>query len=377
MENVFSLGEAQKTYSFAYLGFRMASKFKWRRVKVITVTGGKGGVGKSSVSLNLAVALCQMGKHVMLFDADLGLANIDVMLGLKIRHNLAHVLRGECSLQDIIHDGPQGLRIVPASSGLKEMAELSLDQHAGLIRAFSSLDEPVDFLIVDTAAGISDMVLSFCRAAQDVMMVVCNESTSVADAYAQMKVLSNDYGVSKFRIVANQVHSLEEGKFMFKKLVTLTDKFLDVALELCACIPIDINMRKAIRQRTCVVDAFPQTPAARAFKSLARRVLNWPIPDIPGGYLEFFVENLIKNPNTDNGDEPQSIYQQSQGMGRNTVNQFGSVEDLGAEREGDIERQLAQAKGGHDEPPPAIGLSLRNADDEEKMILQQTDLQKL
>ncbi len=284
----------------------MVSNFKWRRVKVITVTGGKGGVGKSSVSLNLAVALCQMGKHVMLFDADLGLANIDVMLGLKVRKNLAHVLKAECSLQEIIQDGPQGLRIVPAASGLKEMAGLSVDQHAGLIRAFSTIQEPIDFLIVDTAAGISDMVLSFCRAAQDVIMVVCNESTSVADAYAQMKVLSNDYNVSKFRIVANQVHSLEEGKFMFKKLVTLTDKFLDVALELCACIPIDINMRKAIRQRTCVVDAFPQAPAARAFKSFARRVLNWPIPDIPGGYLEFFVENLVRpdEASTKSGSEP-------------------------------------------------------------------------
>lgn len=351
----------------------MGSKFKWRRVKVITVTGGKGGVGKSSVSLNLAVALCQMGKHVLLFDADLGLANIDVMLGLKVRHNLANVLRGECSLQDIIQDGPQGLRIVPASSGLKEMAELSVDQHAGLIRAFSSLDEPVDFLIVDTAAGISDMVLSFCRAAQDVMMVVCNESTSVADAYAQMKVLSNDYGVSKFRIVANQVHSLEEGKFMFKKLVTLTDKFLDVALELCACIPIDINMRKAIRQRTCVVDAFPQTPAARAFKSLARRVLNWPIPDIPGGYLEFFVENLIKRPGDEERvddlyGEPQSLFMQAQAAHDQAaealslpdldseekselppppppISQQGfGIDDLSAEQVADIERELADAK---------------------------------
>lgn len=181
------------------------------------------------------------------------------------------------------------------------MAELTLDQHAGLIRAFSSLEEPVDVLIVDTAAGISDMVLSFCRAAQDVVMVVCNESTSVADAYAQMKVLSTDYGVTKFRIVANQVHSLEEGKVMFKKLVTLSDKFLDVALELCACIPMDINMRKAIRQRSCVVDVFPQAPAARAFKSLAKRVLNWPIPDIPGGYLEFFMESLINQPAFSNG----------------------------------------------------------------------------
>lgn len=260
------------------------------------------------------------------------------------------MLRGECTLQEIIQDGPQGLRIVPASSGLKEMAELSVDQHAGLIRAFSTLEEPVDFLIVDTAAGISDMVLSFCRAAQDVIMVVCNESTSVADAYAQMKVLSNDYGVSKFRIVANQVHSLEEGKFMFKKLVTLTDKFLDVALELCACIPIDINMRKAIRQRTCVVDAFPQAPAARAFKSLARRVLNWPIPDIPGGYLEFFVENLIRHPENegDSGSSDDSAETIMPGtdeppqpigklLGMNIANQ------LSPEQAAEIERQFATA----------------------------------
>ena len=166
-----------------------------RKVKVITVTGGKGGVGKSSVSLNLAVALCQMGKKVMLFDADLGLANIDVMLGLKVDKNLGHVLNGECELQDILQTGPHGLRIVPASSGLKQMVELTVEQHAGLIRAFSTLKEDIDYFIVDTAAGISDMVLSFCRAAQDVLMVVCNEPTSVADAYAQMKVLSRDYGV--------------------------------------------------------------------------------------------------------------------------------------------------------------------------------------
>ena len=264
-----------------------------RQVKVITVTGGKGGVGKSSVSLNLAVSLCQMGKHVMLFDADLGLANIDVMLGLRVDKNLSHVLKGECELKDIIKDGPQGLRIVPAASGLRHMSELAVDEHAGLIRAFSSLDEPIDFLIVDTAAGISDMVLSFARASQDVLMVVCNEPTSVADAYAQMKVLSKDYDVQKFKIIANQVHSLEEGKLMFQKLVAVTDKFLDVTLELVSCIPADLNMRKAIKKRSCVVEVFPQSPAAKAFKALANRAISWPIPDIAGGHLEFFVENLI------------------------------------------------------------------------------------
>lgn len=266
-----------------------------RKVKVITVTGGKGGVGKSSVSLNLAVALCQMGKKVMLFDADLGLANIDVMLGLKVDKNLGHVLNGECELQDILQTGPHGLRIVPASSGLKQMVELTVEQHAGLIRAFSTLKEDIDYFIVDTAAGISDMVLSFCRAAQDVLMVVCNEPTSVADAYAQMKVLSRDYGVKKFKIIGNQLHSLDEGKLMYQKLVTVTERFIDATLELVACIPVDMNMRKAIRQRSCVVEVFPTSPAARAFRTLASRITKWPIPDVAGGHLEFFVENLISN----------------------------------------------------------------------------------
>ena len=268
---------------------------KKRQVKVITVTGGKGGVGKSSVSLNIAVALCLLGKKVMLFDADLGLANIDVMLGLKVDKNLGHVLNGECELEDILQTGPHGLRIVPASSGLKQMVELSVEQHAGLIRAFSTLKEDIDFFIVDTAAGISDMVLSFCRAAQDVLMVVCNEPTSVADAYAQMKVLSRDYGVNKFKIIGNQLHSLDEGKLMYQKLVTVTERFIDATLELVACIPVDMNMRKAIRQRSCVVDVFPTSPAARAFKTLANRITTWPIHQVAGGHLEFFVENLISN----------------------------------------------------------------------------------
>lgn len=278
------------------------------KVKVITITGGKGGVGKSSVSLNLAVALCQLGFRVMLFDADLGLANIDVMLGLKVEKNLGHVLSGECELSDIIKTGPAGLRIVPASSGLKQMVELTPQEHAGLIRAFSDLKEDIDFLIVDTAAGISDMVLSFCRAAQDVVMVVCNEPTSIADAYAEMKVLSNDYGVKKFKIIGNNLHTLDEGKIMFQKLSAVCGRFLNVTMELVACVPADPNLRKAIRQRSCAVELYPQSPASKIFKLLASRVSVWPVPEVPGGHLEFFVENLVRrssgtqDPGTD-GDE--------------------------------------------------------------------------
>lgn len=278
-----------------------------KKVKVITVTGGKGGVGKSSVSLNIAVALCMLGKKAMVFDADLGLANIDVMLGLKVSKNLSNVLKGECELKDIIQTGPHGVRIVPASSGLKEMAELSVAEHSGLIRSFSSLDEDIDFFIVDTAAGISDMVLSFCRAAQDVLMVVCNEATSVADAYAQMKILSKDYGINHFKILANQVHSEEEGKIMFAKLLTVTNRFLDASIELVGCIPSDANMKLALRKRSCVVSLFPRSAASIVFTQLAKSMIRWPVPNTATGHLEFFVENLINSNGTNVEQEEQNV----------------------------------------------------------------------
>ena len=184
-------------------GLRKMAQNNNKAIKVITVTGGKGGVGKSNVSLNLAVSLCQQGKKVLLLDADLGLANIDVMLGIRVSKNLSHVLSGECTLDDVMVEGPHGLKIVPATSGTQSMVELTPAQHAGLIRAFSELKTQIDILIVDTAAGIADMVLAFARAAQDVLIVVCDEPTSITDAYALMKILNNDYGVYKFKIVAN------------------------------------------------------------------------------------------------------------------------------------------------------------------------------
>ncbi len=263
-------------------------------IKVITVTGGKGGVGKSNVSLNLAVSLAEQGKRVMLLDADLGLANIDVMLGIRVNKNLSHVISGECSLDEVIVEGPHGLKIIPATSGTQSMVELTPTQHAGLIRAFSDLKTPIDVLIVDTAAGISDMVLAFARAAQDVLVVVCDEPTSVTDAYALMKILNKDYGIYKFKIIANMVNSLKQGKELFAKLTKVTDRFLDASLELVSCVPMDNNIRLAVRKRQVVVDAFPRSPASLAFKALALRVSNWAIPYRPEGHLEFFIENLVK-----------------------------------------------------------------------------------
>lgn len=274
-------------------GLRKMSQNNNNGVKVIAVTGGKGGVGKTNVSLNTAIALGQQGNRVLVLDADLGLANCDVMLGLRVERNLSHVLSGECELDEILVEGPAGIKIVPATSGSQSMVELSPSEHAGLIRAFSELNTEFDILIVDTAAGISDMVLSFSRAAQDVMVVVCDEPTSITDAYALIKVLSREHGVYKFKIVANMVRSMREGTELFAKLSKVTDRFLDVSMGLVATVPYDENMRKATRRQKVIVELFPNSPAALAFKTLATKAVKWPIPNQPSGHLEFFIEKLV------------------------------------------------------------------------------------
>ncbi len=266
-----------------------------RPVRVIAVTSGKGGVGKTNVSVNLGVALAEDGKQVMLLDADLGLANVDVMLGLHPEYDLSHVIRGQRTLEEVIVTGPCGLRIVPASSGTKAMAELSPMEHAGVIRAFSELSHDVDVLIIDTAAGISDSVVSFSRASQEVIVVVCDEPASITDAYALIKLLSREYGIERFRVLANMAHSAQEGRDLFAKIARVTERYLDVTLDFIGAVPFDDYLRKAIKRQKSVVEAYPRSRAAMAFKTLAQRTDKWPVPTGAAGHLEFFVERLINS----------------------------------------------------------------------------------
>lgn len=264
-----------------------------RPVKVIAVTGGKGGVGKTTVTANLAVALAERGRRVLVLDADLGLANIDVLLGLQPRHNLSHVLTGERTLEEVIVEGPKGIRIVPASSGVRQMANLGNLEHAGLIRAFSELSHEIDVLLVDTAAGIHDSVLTFARAAQHVLVVVCDEPASLTDAYALIKVLSRDQNVRRFRVLANQTRTLGEGRELYQKLVRVCDRFLDVTLEYAGAIPHDEFVRRAIQRQASVVDVYPGCVATQGFKNLAAKADTWAAPEGARGHLEFFVERLV------------------------------------------------------------------------------------
>jgi flagellar biosynthesis protein FlhG len=265
-----------------------------RPVKVIAVTGGKGGVGKTTVSVNLAVSIATRGRDVMLLDADLGMANVDVLLGLHTRYNLGHVVSGACSLEDAIVTGPHGLQIVPAASGVTHLANLSAAEHAGIIRAFSDLYHSVEVLVVDTAAGLHDCVTTFSQAAHHVLVVVCDEPASITDAYALIKVLSREHGVQRFQVLANQVRRSSEGIDLFRKIAKVCDRFLNVGLEFAGCIPFDDYLRRAVQQQAAVVDAYPACISSTALKKLASKADKWPVPQGARGHLEFFVERMVR-----------------------------------------------------------------------------------
>ncbi len=250
-----------------------------KRCRAIAVAGGKGGVGKTTVSVNLGMALAMEGRQVILLDADMSLANIDVLLGLSPTRHIGHLLDGSCSIEDLLMHAPHGLKVVPAGSGTRRLAQLGSGEHAAVIRAFDDLTNPPDYLVVDTAAGLSDNVAMFAAAADDVVVVVCDEPASLTDAYALLKVLSRDFGVRRFRMVANMVRNVGEARQLHQKLARVCDRFLDVALEFMGHVPSDERLKQAIRRQSAVVDLWPSSRSGLAFKQLAGAVDTWGEPE--------------------------------------------------------------------------------------------------
>lgn len=262
-------------------------------VMVTAVTSGKGGVGKTNVSINLAVGLAQKGRSVVLFDADLGLANVDVALGLKSNYDIRHVLNGERTLEEILIPGPAGIKVIPASSGVSGLADLSTQELAGLINTFSELSFPVDNLIVDTGAGIDSTVLSFASACQEIVVVVCDEPSSLTDAYALIKVLNKEKKVNRFQILANMVEDDAQGRDLFQKVSTVTDRFLVAHLGYLGHIPWDDYMKKAVQKQRAVVELYPRSKVAVAFKQLVDQVDSFSGSQNGGG-VSFNVGKLAK-----------------------------------------------------------------------------------
>lgn len=264
-----------------------------KAIKVVAVTSGKGGVGKSHVAVNLAVALAQRDRSTMLLDADLGLANVDVLLGLNPRATLEHVIRGELALEDIVLSGPAGVQIVPGASGVSQFVSLSTRQQFGLISAFSSLPLSVEVMIVDTAPGIEASVIGFCAAAHEVIVVICDEPASMTDAYAMIKVLAQERCVRQFQILCNRVKDAAHGRTLYSQFLAVCDRFLDVSLSHFGSVPEDEALRKCTRVQKAVVDALPSSPSARAFKELAGRADRWAVSESASGRPVFFLERML------------------------------------------------------------------------------------
>ncbi|AMB88269.1 cobyrinic acid a,c-diamide synthase [Pseudomonas agarici] len=270
------------------------SCFGTQPIQVIAITSGKGGVGRTSISVNLALALANSGKRVVLFDADFGLANIHVQLGFDPKLTIVDMIKGNCELRDLLHPGPMGIKVVPASSGLDDRVEFNSALYAGLIQSFSGIENSLDVLIIDTAAGISESVISMVRAAQEVLVVLTSDPASLSDAYALISLLHRSYGLSRFRVLANMMRNVYEGLRLFKRLTALTDKYLDVSLQFAGSIPYDDAMHKVVQQQRGIYEALPRSEFSKAMDSLALKFNRWTLQAGPRGHQEFFVEKLIR-----------------------------------------------------------------------------------
>ena len=263
--------------------------------RVFSVTSGKGGVGKTAVVTNLALSLSRMGKRVLILDADLGLANVDVSFGLTPRYTLADFFTTSRNLSEIIIDGPLGLRILPAGSGMQALTALDGPQRMQFVQALQGLDEEFDIILIDTEAGISRNVTYFNSAAQDILLVTTGDPTAITDAYALMKLLSSEYGEKNFYLVVNHVDSRDEGLEVYQKLTMISNRFLDIAVDYLGCIPEDRKMVECVRRQRPIVELYPEEETSRVFGELAEDLLLTPERMGAKGTLQFFWARNLQN----------------------------------------------------------------------------------
>jgi flagellar biosynthesis protein FlhG len=261
--------------------------------RVLSITSGKGGVGKTAVVSNIAVSLAKQGKKVLIIDADLGLANIDVVLGISPEYNLNHFFNGERTLEEVMVEGPYVLKILPAGAGVLEYSRLDGLLKMRLIDSLDALEEHFDVVLIDTEAGISDNVTYFNVAAQDILVVTTPEPTAITDAYALMKLLSTQYHQKKFLLAVNAVRSADEGLDVFEKLTMVSGRYLDIFLDYLGCIPYDRKMHESVRQQQVMVDLYPDNKVAKAFNTLSENLIAAPSDNQAQGTLQFFWKQFL------------------------------------------------------------------------------------
>ena len=271
-----------------------------KTARVITVTSGKGGVGKSNVSVNLAVQLKKAGKNVIIFDADFGLANVEVMFGAIPQYNLSDLIYNGKSIKEIITPGPLGIGFISGGSGIIGLNNLHKEQIVYLVNSINELDDMADFIIIDTGAGISDQVMEFVLASPEILLVTTPEPSSLTDSYSLLKTLykNPNFTASKSRVhvIANRVTSYEDGKGVFDKLNSVVAQFLQGNLNYLGMIPQDLAIDRAVRQQKTVTLNEPNSNAAKAFKVLANNLLDGTNEQVPikRGISQIFTSFLTK-----------------------------------------------------------------------------------
>lgn len=262
-------------------------------VQVIAITGGRGGSGKTNVAVNLALALADLGQRVMVLDTDLAMGNVHQLLGLAAPRDLSDVMRGSCSIEQTVLQLSGGIRILPGSCGDASMTRLEPAKQAGLIHAVSDMADAPDVLIVDTASGIADSTLNFIRASRHALVVVRDDPASISGTYNFIKLLSRNYGVTHFNVLANMTHNRHEGRALFTKLLKVTDQHLSVVMEYLGDIPFDENVRYAAQKFRAVYEAYPTSKSSSAYAKIAHKIESWPLPVYPKAHLEFFGDRLF------------------------------------------------------------------------------------
>ncbi|MBI5374796.1 MAG: MinD/ParA family protein [Candidatus Schekmanbacteria bacterium] len=272
-----------------------------KNVRIFSVTSGKGGVGKTNIVTNLAYSFSLLGKKVMILDADLGLGNVDVLLGLNPKYNLLHVFMGLKSLEEIIVKGPGGILILPAASGVEELTNITENQKLHLLSEFERLDVDIDLLLIDTSAGISSNVMYFNTASQHIMIISTPEPTSITDAYALIKVLSLKYAEKKFNLLVNCATSQNEAKAVYETISKATEEFLHVSINYLGFIPRDLNVSNAVKKQKLITEFTPGSDASISLKCLAQKMDDISEMCLPKGNIQIFwnriVDGLLTNNN--------------------------------------------------------------------------------
>lgn len=263
----------------------------WEGTRVISVTSGKGGVGKSSVAVNLGVALARQGKRILIIDADLGLANLDILMGLKPLYTMNHVLSGEKSLKDIIVSGPAGVKLVPAGFGEQKYTSLGKFERLCLLDALDRLEEDFDIIIIDTEAGISENVTFFNVAAQEIMVVVSPEPAALSDSFALIRLLLDKYGERRFHVLVNMANDATEAEEVFERFSQMGGG-AGISLDYLGCVTRDEKMVEAVKRQRALMDIYPESEAAGSFEKLALRIAERPTDNRLKGNIQFFLRKF-------------------------------------------------------------------------------------